>query len=97
MITAWSGPAVIALLRGGPHCARAMRRRRAACVETAIADGEARGTTEGLAQAAYLELDYATAIDGWERAYAEYRELGDDAGAVRAARTLGCMHRDGRR
>ena len=92
MITAWSGPAVIALLRGGPRCAPAMRQRRAACSRPRIADGETLGTTEGLAQAAYLELDYTTAIDGWERAYAEYRELGDDAGAVRAARTLGCMH-----
>ncbi len=60
--------------------------------EAAIADGESAATTEGLAQTAYLELDYPTAIDRWERAYAAYRETGDNVGAVRAARTLACMY-----
>ena len=60
--------------------------------EVAAAEGETPETIEGLAQAAYLELDYPTAIEGWERAYAGYREVGDDVGAVRAARTLGCMY-----
>ncbi len=47
---------------------------------------------EGLAQVAYLEHDYTTAIQHWERAYAAYRDEGQLVGAVRAARTLGCMY-----
>ena len=60
--------------------------------EAALADEETAATTEGLARAAYLEFDYAGAIDGWERSYAAYREAGDDVGAVRAARKLGYMY-----
>ena len=47
---------------------------------------------EGLAQVAYLEHDYATAIEHWERAYAAYRDEGELVGAVRAARTLAYMY-----
>ena len=47
---------------------------------------------EGLARASYLELDYLTAIDGWERAYAAHRDAGDHVGAVRVARSLSYMY-----
>lgn len=47
---------------------------------------------EGLARAAYLELDFPRAIQDWERAYAAHREAADRAGAVRVARTLGYVH-----
>src|SRR5262249_48995695 len=47
---------------------------------------------EGLARAAYLELDFARAIEDWERAYAVYREVGDPVGAVRVARQVAYMY-----
>ncbi len=47
---------------------------------------------EGLAQAAYLDLDFPRAVDGWERAYTMHRDSGDQVGAVRVARTLACMY-----
>ncbi len=47
---------------------------------------------EGLANAAYLELDYAPAIDGLERAYAIYRDTGDHVGAARTARSVAYLH-----
>ena len=47
---------------------------------------------ESLARASYLELDYLTAIDGWERAYAAHRDAGDHVGAVRVARSLSYMY-----
>jgi DNA-binding NarL/FixJ family response regulator len=47
---------------------------------------------EGLASAAYLDLDFTRAIEEWERAYAAYREAGDAVGAVRVARTLSYMY-----
>lgn len=54
-----------------------------------IPDGEGLGdVTEVLARASYLDLDFSAAIEGWERAYACYREAGDRAGAMRVARTL---------
>jgi DNA-binding NarL/FixJ family response regulator len=43
---------------------------------------------EGLGRAAYLELDFETAIEHWQRAYAGYRAVGDQFGAVRVARSL---------
>jgi DNA-binding CsgD family transcriptional regulator len=48
--------------------------------------------TECLARAAYLELDFTLAIQGWERAYAAHRDGGDRVGAVRVARTLAYMY-----
>jgi len=60
--------------------------------EAAAVEGETAETIEGLAQASYLDLDYRAAIEGWERAYAAYREAGDNVGAVRAARTITCMY-----
>jgi ATP/maltotriose-dependent transcriptional regulator MalT len=47
---------------------------------------------EVLARADYLDLDFASAISRWERAYAAYRAAGDQLGAIRAARTLGGMY-----
>jgi DNA-binding NarL/FixJ family response regulator len=47
---------------------------------------------EGLARAAYLELDFAGAMELWERAYAAHRASGDQVGAVRVARTLAYMY-----
>src|SRR5262249_51006016 len=75
-----------AALRAGDAAAA----RRA--LEAAASAGESGEIIEGFAQASYLELDYPTAITEWERAYAAYRAEGDEAGAVRSARTLGCMY-----
>ena len=47
---------------------------------------------EGLARAAYLALDFQTAIGKWERAYAAYRGVGDQLGMIRVARTLAGMY-----
>jgi DNA-binding CsgD family transcriptional regulator len=47
---------------------------------------------EGLAGVAYLELDFALAVDRWEQAYAAYRAAGELTGSVRVARLLACLH-----
>jgi DNA-binding CsgD family transcriptional regulator len=47
---------------------------------------------EGLAQAAYIELDYLASIDLWERAYAAYRDETNGADAARTARMLAYMY-----
>jgi DNA-binding CsgD family transcriptional regulator len=60
--------------------------------ERALADGTSGDALEGLARAAYLDLDVAEAIGLWERAYAAHREAADHVGSVRVARTLGYMH-----
>ncbi|MGV3759974.1 MAG: LuxR C-terminal-related transcriptional regulator [Actinomycetota bacterium] len=58
-----------------------------------LAEGEPTGDVlEVLARADYLDLDFASAIAGWERAYAAHRAQGDQLGAVRVARTLAGMH-----
>lgn len=46
----------------------------------------------GLAEAAYLEHDHDAAIDGFERAYAAFRNSDDPTGAARIAGTLGYLH-----
>jgi DNA-binding NarL/FixJ family response regulator len=61
-------------------------------LEAALAESESADAIEGLARAAYLELDFARAIEDWERAYAAHRSAGDEVGAVRVARTLGYMY-----
>jgi len=61
-------------------------------LERAYAESPSADVIEGLAQAAYLEHDYARAIDHWERAYAAHREEENHVGAVRAARMLSFMH-----
>jgi DNA-binding CsgD family transcriptional regulator len=75
-----------AALRAG-DAAGARRVLEGAFVESASGD-----VIECLARVAYLELDFAEAINGWERAYAAHREGGDLAGAIRVARTLGYMY-----
>jgi DNA-binding NarL/FixJ family response regulator len=60
-----------------------------AAFERALAEADGGDVREGLARAAYLELDFGESVDQWERAYAAYRESGDALGAVRVARTLG--------
>ena len=61
--------------------------------ELALAESPTTGEViEGLARAAYLELDFARAIEDWERAYAAYREAGDPVGAVRVARQVAYMY-----
>jgi DNA-binding CsgD family transcriptional regulator len=64
--------------------------------DAADAAGAARAAVgdvlEVLARADYLDLAYPAAIEGWERAYAAFRRDGDNVGAVRVARTLGCMY-----
>ena len=63
-----------------------------ALLERAGAEPASGDVIDGLAYAAYLELDLIRAIEGWERAYAAYRDAGDRANAIRVARTLGFMH-----
>jgi DNA-binding NarL/FixJ family response regulator len=67
--------------------AAARRAFEAAHVESASGD-----VIEGLARAAYLEMNFAEAIAGWERAYAAHREAGDHLGVVRVARTVAYMY-----
>ena len=71
-----------AALRGGDAAAAR------AAFEAAAADGGGPRAEEGLARAAYLDLQFFDAIALWESAYAGYREANDDAGAIRVARTL---------
>jgi DNA-binding NarL/FixJ family response regulator len=61
-------------------------------LERAVGAAASGDVIEGLARASYLELDYAAAIDGWERAYAAHRDGGDHVGAVRVARSLSYMY-----
>ena len=75
-----------ALRRGDAAGARA-------AFEAALAASPGEGEAlEGLAAAAYIDLDYSGAMELWERAYAAHRAAGDQTGAVRVARTLAFMH-----
>jgi DNA-binding CsgD family transcriptional regulator/Tfp pilus assembly protein PilF len=76
-----------AALRGGD--AAGAREAFEAALTASPGEGEA---LEGLAAAAYLELDYAAAMELWERAYAAHRAAGDQTGAVRVARKLSYMY-----
>ena len=58
----------------------------------ALGDSASGEVLEGLARVSYIELDFPTAIKGWEKAYAAHRDAGDHVGAVRVARTLGYMN-----
>jgi DNA-binding NarL/FixJ family response regulator len=60
--------------------------------ERALEESPSGDVIEGLARAAYLELEFRPAIDAWERAYAAHRDAGDQLGAVRVARTLAGMY-----
>ncbi len=46
----------------------------------------------GLAQASFLDQEIRTAVEGWERAYASYRDAKDHVAAGRTAQTLAYMH-----
>jgi DNA-binding CsgD family transcriptional regulator len=73
----------------------ALRRGDAASARTAIEtliEDPSGAVLEVLARADYLDLDFSSAINRWERAYAAYRAAGDQLGAIRAARTLGGMY-----
>jgi DNA-binding CsgD family transcriptional regulator len=59
----------------------------------AAGDGEQSGdVVESLARCAYLELDYPSAIEAWERAYGMHRAAGAGAAAIRVARMLAYMY-----
>src|SRR5262249_18199474 len=61
--------------------------------ELALAESPTTGEViEGLARAAYLELDFARAIEDWERAYPAYRQVGGPVGAGRGAREVEHMY-----
>jgi ATP/maltotriose-dependent transcriptional regulator MalT len=75
-----------AALRAG-DAGGARRAFEAAQVESSGGD-----VIEGLARASYLELNFAEAIEGWERAYAAFRDAGDHVGVVRVARTVSYMY-----
>jgi DNA-binding NarL/FixJ family response regulator len=47
---------------------------------------------EVLGRAAYLELDFASASEHWQRAYAGFRATDDQVGAVRVARSLAPLY-----
>ena len=78
------------------HCRAALRAGDAAgarhALEGATVASASGDVIECLARAAYLDLDFAEAIGGWERAYAAHRDGGDLSAAIRVARTLGYMH-----
>lgn len=61
-------------------------------LERALADAPSGDVIEALARASYIDLDFATAIDAWERAYTAHRQSADHVGAIRVARTLACMY-----
>lgn len=85
--------AVVGLIDAGHAALRAGDAVAArAAFEQAAAESPSAAVTEGLGRVAYLELDFHTAIDEWERAYAAYRESGDHVGAVRVARRLAFMY-----
>jgi len=65
---------------------------RAAVDPLREADERRGDVLEILARADYLDLAFADAIQGWERAYAAHRAGGDQLGAIRVARTLAGMY-----
>jgi ATP/maltotriose-dependent transcriptional regulator MalT len=75
-----------AALRAG-DAAGARRAFEIAQVESSGGD-----VIEGLARASYLEMNFDEAIEGWERAYAAFRDTADHVGAVRVARTVAYMY-----
>jgi ATP/maltotriose-dependent transcriptional regulator MalT len=82
----WVAEARSALHGGDAALARRLLER---ALEAAPGDAE---VIEGLARAAYLELDFTEAIEGWRRAYTAYRAADDAVGAVRVARMLSFMY-----
>lgn len=64
--------------------------RRAVASEADVAPSG--DVLEILARADYLDLEFAAAIERWERAYAAHRAAGEQLGAIRVARTLAGMY-----
>ena len=97
MARPWNNPGMTARLeelvaegRAALRAGDAAGARRA--LDQAVGASSNGDVIESLARASYLELDYLTAIDGWERAYAAHRDAGDHVGAVRVARSLSYMY-----
>ncbi len=63
-----------------------------AAVEPLIGSDGRGDVLEILARADYLDLEFGSAIERWERAYAAHRAAGDQPGAIRVARTLSGMY-----
>ena len=76
----------LAALRAGD----AAGARRA--LDRAYAESPSGAAIEGLARAAYLELDFTQAIEVSEHAYSVFRDAGDHVGAVRVARSLAYLY-----
>jgi DNA-binding NarL/FixJ family response regulator len=72
----------------------ALRLGDAATARTLLADAPADDPVvlECRARAAYLELDFLTAVELWQQAYAEFRAANDPVGSVRVARQLAVMY-----
>ena len=60
--------------------------------DSVLATEQPGAALEGSARAAYLDHDYAMAIELWGSAYEAYRHEGDGVGAIRVARTLAYMY-----
>lgn len=60
--------------------------------ERALEHAESGDVLAGLAQASFLDQEVRTAVGGWERAYAAYRDAQDHVAAGRTAQTLAYMH-----
>jgi DNA-binding NarL/FixJ family response regulator len=69
---------------------QALRAGDAATARSLLVDapGDDPEVLECRARAAYLELEFQTATDLWQQAYAQYRAANDFVGAVRIARQL---------
>jgi DNA-binding NarL/FixJ family response regulator len=60
--------------------------------EAALAIAGSAKASDGLAEAAYIDHDYDLAIELFERAYAAYREEGNNAMAIQMASKLGWLN-----
>ncbi|MGH7512055.1 MAG: LuxR C-terminal-related transcriptional regulator [Gemmatimonadales bacterium] len=62
------------------------------CFEEAVRLDETAAGLDGLAQALFCQGDYAAAIELRERAFARFREAGDDVGAAVSARVVAYLY-----
>jgi DNA-binding CsgD family transcriptional regulator len=60
--------------------------------EEALAHGESGAALDGLAQTAYIQQNYDSAIAFFERSYAAYRDEEDHVGAIQVASKLGWLN-----
>ncbi len=60
--------------------------------DSVLATEQPGAALEGSARTAYLDHDYAMAVEVWGSAYEAYRHEGDGVGAIRVARTLAYMY-----